>query len=200
MAIITMLGIDPSLTHTGWAVVQVDTVALQIVNLVDMGTIVTAPSKVKNVRKSSDDVARARAIATKLAAVIQQHGIKVGTCEVPSGGQSASAAKAFGIAIGILASLPIPLIEMSPREVKMATAGTAIADKEDMVRWAFDLTTRIGGVDLWEVGPKNDWEMKVGNKYVLKHQEHQADAICGTHAALRSTQFQQLAAMMNSLI
>jgi Holliday junction resolvasome RuvABC endonuclease subunit len=201
MTIIRMLGIDPSLTHTGWSVSDVCTETLQIVRVLDMGTVVTAPSKVKQVRKSSDDMHRARLIASKLREVVKQYDIKVGSAEIPSGGQSASAAKAFGIAIGILASLTIPLIEVSPREVKVSTCGSATADKEDIVRWAVELTKRCGGHELWKTSRRaNDWQITLATEFVTKTEEHQADSLAGTHAAVKSQQFHQLAAMFNSLL
>lgn len=200
MAVITMLGIDPSLQNTGYAVCEVDTEARTIVRVLEMGTIRTQPRNDKKVRKSSDDMHRARTHAVKLRDVIARHQIKVGAAEIPSGGQSASAAKAFGISIGILASLTIPLIEVSPSEVKMASAGTKTADKEDITRWAVELTHRTdSGVD-WDTGRANDWEIMHKGKCVAKTMEHQADAISGVAAAIQSEQFRQLAGMMAALI
>jgi Holliday junction resolvasome RuvABC endonuclease subunit len=199
MAIITMLGIDPSLTHTGWSVSEVCTEQRKIMRVIEGGTVVTAPSKVKQVRKSSDDMHRARQHAIVLRSAIERHKIKIGSAEIPSGGQSASAAKAFGISIGLLASLPIPLIEVSPREVKVAACNSATADKEDIVRFAVALTA--GQPIQWETAKRaNDWAIPFGAGFVLKTEEHKADSIAGTHAAIRSQQFHQLAGMFNSLL
>lgn len=204
MAIINLIGIDPSLTHTGWCIVAVDTVTRKIERLIEFGLIETALTKVKSVRRSSDDVARSRLIATKLNERICVHGVKVGAAEVPSGAQSARAALSFGIAIGILASLPIPLIEVSPGEVKMATVGSKSADKEDIVRWALE---QPGAAEAFASAQpklsskaKNEWEIEFAGGYLSKKAEHPADSAAAIKAALSSTQFQQLAAMLNSLI
>lgn len=204
MAVITMMGIDPSLTATGWTIAQVDTETCKIVSIVELGLIETAPTKNKQVRKSSDTLARARTIAQKLNERMRFHGVKVGVSEVPSGAQSASASHAFGICVGILASVPIPLIEVSPTEVKVAATGSKIADKEDMVRWALTVPGAeeaffASEVDLW-AARANDWEFKVRGKNVGKKAEHPADAVGAVEAALKSNQFRQLAAMMNSLV
>lgn len=200
MAIINILGIDPSLTATGYAVIAVDTTTKQIVCVREVGLIETAPTKVKSVRKSSDDLSRARTIIEGLRSVIATHSIKVGTSEIPSGGQSANAAKAFGIVIGMLASLEIPLIEVTPTEVKLATCGNKIADKEDIVRWALTLPAGPSGLPWPMSRAKNEWEIEYGGLNISKKAEHPADA-CGTvAAALQTQQFRQLAGLLASLI
>lgn len=199
MAIITMLGIDPSLTHTGWAVSEIDTETREIVRVIDWGCTVTAPTKVKSVRRNSDDLARSRAIVTTLRDVIAKHKIKVGASEIPSGAQSARAALSFGISVGILASLTIPLIEVMPSETKLATHGTKTADKEDIVRWV--LAKTAGDPIEWPVGKQpNDWQIQHGGGFIKLGVEHQADAVAVTQAAIRGEQFRQLAGMLNSLI
>ena len=194
-----MLGLDPSLTHTGYVVVEVHAGTRQIVRTLEMGTIVTAPSKNKKVRKSSDALERARLVKNTIGDVISEHGIKIASSEVPSGAQSANACYAFGIVVGLLASLPIPIIEVSPREVKMATAGTATADKEDIVRWAVEKTAQD---DIkWNTSKHpNDWEIPHNGGFVTKTMEHQADALAGVQAAITSEQFRQLSGMMLALI
>jgi Holliday junction resolvasome RuvABC endonuclease subunit len=199
MAVIKMIGIDPSLTHTGWAVSEVDTEAKSILRVVEWGTVITAPTKVKAVRRNSDDLFRSRAIFSEIQNVIQRHGIRVGASEIPSGAQSARAALSFGIAVGILASLPIPLIEVMPSETKLATHGTKTADKEDIVRWV--LANTQGHPIEWPSGKKeNAWMIEHGKGYITLGVEHQADAVAVTQAAIKSEQFRQLAAMMTALI
>ena len=199
MSIITMLGIDPSLTHTGWAVSEVDLQAREIVRVVDWGTVITAPTKIKSVRRNSDDLERSRAIVTTLNDAIQRHSIKIAASEIPSGAQSARAALSFGVSVGILASLPIPLIQVMPTETKLASHGTKTADKEDIVRWALAKTE--GHPITWPTGKKkNEWEIELNGGYVVKGVEHQADAIAVTQAAIKNEQFRQLAGMLAALI
>lgn len=201
MAKIKVLGIDPSLASTGWAVAQVDTNTRKIESILAMGTIVTEKTKSKQVRKSSDDMQRARTIFKTLSGVIAEHGIKIATSEIPGGAQSASAARAFGIVVGLMASLPVPVIEVNPTEVKLAATNTKFADKEDMVRWAVGLTTSTQSPVEWNTGKAaNDWNIQIEDRYVTKTMEHQADAIGALNAAVKSTQFEQLAGMLESLL
>lgn len=199
MSTIRMLGLDPSLTNTGWAVLDVDTETLEITGVRAMDTIVTAPSKNKKVRKSSDKLERARTIAKTIAQVIREHDIKIATSEVPSGAQSANAAFAFGIVTGILASLSVPVIEVSPSEVKVAACGSKIADKEDIMRWAVDKTTDCPV--KWKTSKKaNEFEIEYEGGYVTKTMEHQADAIAAGEAAIQSEQFRQIAGILASVL
>lgn len=191
---VTILGIDPSLTHTGWAVSEIDLATREIVQVLEWGTVVTAPTKVKSVRRNSDDLVRSRAIVTTLNDVIARHNIKFGASEIPSGAQSARAALSFGIAVGILASLPIPLIEVMPSETKLATHGTKTASKEDIVEWVLKRTQ--GHPIEWTTGKKiNDWAIEHNGGYITLGMEHQADAVAVTEAAIKSDYFRQLAAM-----
>lgn len=195
--IIRMLGLDPSLANTGWAIVDIDLTDLKIVRIVEHGTSVTAKSKVKSVRKSSDDLQRARAQRQCMTDAITRYNVKIACSEVPSGAQSAAASRAFGIVVGLLAALPIPMIETNPTEVKMASVGNKLADKEDIVRWAVEQTQLFGGVEFWNTAKaKNDWEIELGGKFVTKTMEHQADALAVIAAALRTQEFKQIAAVL----
>lgn len=200
MTIIRMLGIDPSLTATGYAVCDVDVTRREIVRVLAFDTLKTAPTKVKSVRKSSDDLARATTISRGLFDVIRDFDIRFGTSEVPSGAQDAKASRAFGIVVGILSCLPCPLIEVTPTEVKMASHGTKYADKEDVVRWAVDLTNSTDSKVEWDTSKKaNDWAIEFGDGYVNKTMEHQADAIAAVAAAIQGQTFRQLAGMFASV-
>lgn len=198
MTVIRVLGIDPSLTHTGWVVAEVDAKTRQIVNVLEGGTVVTEPTKAKQVRKSSDKLERARSIANTLRDVIERYGIKIASSEIPSGAKSANAAHAFGIVLGIIAGLTVPVVEVSPREVKLATAGKATADKEDIVRWAVGKSH--GWPLVWKTTNRaNDWEIMFDDAYVTKDEEHMADALAGVQAAVDGEQFRQLAGFALSL-
>lgn len=195
--IIRILGLDPSLSNTGWAIAEIDLTARKIVSILEHGTSVTSKSKVKSVRKSSDDLQRARVQRQCMTDAIERFGVKIACSEVPSGAQSASASRAFGIVVGLLSALPIPLIEVSPNEVKLASAGSKIADKEDMVRWALEQTQHLGGAEFWNTSKAaNEWGIQIGDRYVTKTMEHQADAIATIAAAIVTQEFKQIAAVL----
>ena len=200
MSTIRMLGLDPSLTSTGWSVLEIDTETREIVNVIAMGTIKTAPTKNKKQRKSSDDLDRARTIIMNLRDVIKEYDIKLAASEVPAGAQSAKAARAFGIVVGLLASLPVPMFEVTPRQVKMATCDSAVADKEDIMRWALTVTLGTPVHGKWKVGAKNDFEIELRGKYMAKTMEHQADSIAVGHTAAKGDEFANLAGMLASVL
>lgn len=199
MSTIRILGIDPSLTSTGYSVVDVDIKTFKIERVLTVGLITTEPDKGKKVRASSDALARSRHIARQLRAVIDNHDIKIAVSEVPSGGQSAKAVYAFGIVVGILASLPIPVIEVSQREVKMASVGVPYADKEDIVRWAVELTAD-SDIPWPTTKRENDWGIAYKDGFVTKAAEHMADSVATVAAGAKSEQFRQLAGMTLALI
>lgn len=193
---INILGIDPSISNTGYAIATIDLEPIRISAIREIGLIETkAGQEGKKVRKSSEDVVRARTIAEKIRGVIEQNHIKVAVAEVPSGAQSARAALSNGVCIGMLASLPVPLFEVSPTEVKLASHGTKTADKEDIVRWAVELA---GDNQAWPIGPRNDWEIPYRGKFVVKKAEHPADACAAIAAGILTPEFKKLAAMILS--
>ena len=194
---ITMLGIDPSISNTGYAIGEIDIRLMTLTRILKVGLIESkAGQEGKKVRKSSEDVARARAIAEELRDEIAAHNIKVAVAEVPSGAQSARAALSNGVCIGLLASLPIPLFEVNPTEVKLASAGHKTADKEDIVRWAVQ---QFGPNLDWPIGRQNDWEIPYAGKFVTKKAEHPADACAAIAAGVRTPEFKKLAGMLLSM-
>lgn len=136
-----ILGLDPSLTAYGWAVLRVDDGAV-----VDAGCIRTQPAKGKqHAYVGDDDTLRVRVITRELARVVQRHTPRAIAYETSGGAQSARAARALGIACGITGALvecaaellEIGIVEVpvTAREAKSATGSTS-ASKADVVEWA----------------------------------------------------------------
>jgi len=197
--LIRMLGIDPSISNVGYAVVDYNVGAAQPFDVVKVGLIETAPGDKKmKVRKSSDDLRRARDLATGINDVIDLYKIKIATAEVPFGAQSARAALSNGVCIGLLASLRVPVIEVNPAEVKLASHGTKTADKEDICRWAVGIAPHPAvGWPTSKAG--NDWQIAVGHRWLTKKAEHPADAVAAVAAAVRTEQFKQLIGVLSAL-
>jgi Holliday junction resolvasome RuvABC endonuclease subunit len=192
---INILAIDPSLNNTGIAVVGVD-VATGLVSCVNyLKLAATEATDGKTVRKNSSDLQRARNIIAAINHAVTTYRPVVACAEVPTGTQSARGSISNGICIGVLASISVPLIEVSPMEVKMASCGKKTADKEDMVRWAVDL---YPGAE-WLFGKvKNDWDFRHEGKIISKHNEHLADAVAAAHAAVKTQQFQGMLAILKN--
>lgn len=169
-----ILLLDPSFTMTGYAVV--DPKALKPVGA---GAIATKKSQNKRVRVSEDDMERARFLARKLQAVITKYNIKGVCVEVPTGSQSAMAAKALGIAKGTVAAViesnNLPCEYRTPQECKKAVTGRNNASKEEI-----------------EAGVRAFYKVKVaGNK---PEREAQYDALAVGIACKDSDLFRLLAA------
>ena len=113
-----LLGIDPAFANMGLCAAikngsQVD--------VVDLKLITTDGQNKKTVRKNSDDLRRAKELHTGLHSMIDEHRPHIIFAEVPQGAQNARAAWGLGIAVGILASIQVPFIQLTPLEVKLCT-------------------------------------------------------------------------------
>jgi Holliday junction resolvasome RuvABC endonuclease subunit len=129
--------------------------------------ITTEKSKVKSVRASSDTVSRVKIIfagVNMFVDIIKKRYdgyVVLIVAETPSGSQSASGMKNYGIACALIASLNA--YEVTPIEVKKHSVGSKTASKRDMINWAA------------HKHPEVDWPMRGGN--IQNKAEHIADAV-----------------------
>ena len=189
MLTVRALGIDAAFSNMGFAVVtltindkgQVPTVACEHLHLVQTEAI-----DAKQVRKSSNELRRAKELHTALHML--SAGCQFAFAEVPSGSQSASAARSLGIAVGVLASCPVPLIEVSPMEVKRAVIANpkVKVPKGYIIDWA---------VKRW---PTANWIRERGkpNGRVILDNEHCADALATVMAGIATPAFQNILTML----
>ncbi|MDP9155347.1 MAG: hypothetical protein M3O74_13965 [Pseudomonadota bacterium] len=191
-----IVGLDPSLTHTGIAIMEYDTDTGKL-GTPELRLIVTENQKGKTVRQNSDDLRRAREVVTGIHASC--NGALFAVSEVPMGAQSARAALAFGMVIGILANLPVPLIQVSPLEVKMAAVGHRQASKEEMILWASEKYPDANWLRHARAGRVKTGtgfkEWKAGD--LVNDNEHLADAVAVGEAGLLTDQFKQAVAMLS---
>lgn len=179
MSKIKAVGFDCSLSNLGVASVEIDTDTLDV-TVAGLHLIETKPGKDKRVRKSSQDYERAKA----LRAGFQRHceGAYIAFAEMPIGSQSARAMASYGVVVGLLASLPVPLIQVSPQEVKIAAVADKTASKEEMINWARQMYPEAG------------W-LRRGGRVIAKN-EHMADAIAVVFAGVETEQFQSLLSIL----
>lgn len=202
---IRAIGIDAAFANMGLARVEIDprggTIWSQSIRCVDLKLVGTEAQNKKTVRKSSDDLRRAIELHRALHDYIRD--AQVIFAEIPSGAQSAAAAKYLGAALGILASSPIPIIEVSPLESRMVVSGAKSqgVSKEQVVAWAAKnwpdapwlrhskagRVTGKGGRVLatWKAGD------------LQKPNEHLADAMATIAAGTKTPAFQQLMALLH---
>ncbi|MCG5512790.1 hypothetical protein [Ectothiorhodospira shaposhnikovii] len=179
---IMVAGIDPSLRNLGTVRALIDPITRRV-EVVGMTLYTTESRDKKTVRKNSDDLRRARELRSGIDRACVN--CSVAMVEVPVGSQSARASWGLGIAVGVLASCPVPMIEVTPTEVKLATVGSKTASKEDMILWAM------------ERHPNAPWirrKMK-GKEVITNANEHLADALGTIYAGLHTETFQMVCAV-----
>ncbi|CAN8142705.1 conserved hypothetical protein [uncultured Thiomicrorhabdus sp.] len=185
MGKINVLGCDPAFKNFGMAHATVDTETLEV-EILSLELIETEKDSAKTIRRSSDDLRRAQGLYLGFTRGAKEKSVIFS--EIPSGTQSARASWALGIALGVLSASPTPLIQLSPNEVKLASAGKN-ASKAEMIDWAYKLH------------PNANWlTRKLKGKVVLVNKnEHLADAVAAIYAGIESEQFRQVIEMHRSL-
>lgn len=186
MAILKVVGLDPSLRNWGISagILDTDTGKLTIKTL---RVTQTKEPKGKDVRVNSDDLRAAKELMEGVQPFLEQANLIF--VEVPVGSQSARAMASYGICVGVLGAVRahgIPFFEVTPIEVKKATVGKKTATKDEMIAWAM------------AAHPEAPWPMqtiKGVQKPVAGTAEHMADATAAIHAGLATDQYKQLAAM-----
>lgn len=175
---IPVVGFDPSLRNWGIAESMLDldtgyldTPVLSIVETVDLTG--------KQVRQNSNDLYVAEQLAK--GAIPAARKAKAIFVEVPVGSQSARSMASYGVCVGVLGairSLGIPLIEVTPTEVKVTFTGNKTATKEEMIAEAIKLY------------PLANFPNQRGR--ITAKAEHVADAIAAIHAGVNTPMFQNL--------
>lgn len=194
--LIRAVGIDAAFANMGFARVLVCSETEKI-TCQDLILASTEAEQQKVVRKSSDRLRRGAEL--RAAMLTACDGAVFAFVEVPSGTQSAAAAFGLGIAVGILAGCPIPIIEVSPMEVKEAVAGKRVkqgASKAEVIAWA---------EARWPAAPWLRAKHKAKAKGVTlpagrltADNEHLADALASVVAGIQTPEFKRLITLMKA--
>ena len=186
MKTIRIVGLDPALRNFGIATATLNLETMEI-HIDNLHLVETGAEGGKAVRKNSDDLRRARMSFDGMASACA--GASFAIAEVPVGSQSSRAMLSCGVCIGVLAACPIPLIEVTPSEVKLAAIGEKNASKIEMIEWAMDKY------------PYANWVMRKSKGIMVAQScnEHLADAIAAIEAGLKTQQFKAATAMMRGL-
>lgn len=185
---IKFAAIDMSMRNCGLAFGTYD-VGQATYNVGEIHLIQTFASKEKKVRKSALDYQACREMYIKMHGFINAYGPQVVFAEMPIGSQSANGMKSYGISIALLGTIGVPVIQVTPNEVKVAAVASRTASKETMIAWAYRLFP-----DVQWLTRKIHGEVKLVNK-----NEHMADAIGAAEAGIATDQFQQLLAMSQTI-
>jgi len=189
---IKVVGIDPAMANLGIArgAVSIDTMEFKVERL----TLVSTENETtKQVRKNSDDIRRARQLYTGMLGAIEDASLAF--VEIPVGSQNSRAMASYGMCCMLIAACPIPVIQLTPDEVKLAGAGHKQASKEEMIQWAAAKFPHAN----W-LRHERDGRGKGGKVLYMKgdlqnSNEHLADACGAIQAGLLTDQFRQLMAM-----
>lgn len=184
MKTIRAIAIDAAFANMGLAAVDIiiDGAELKVQG-VDLYLVSTEREGHKQVRKSSDDLRRAQILQKAMWDFCIAHKATIAFAEVPSGSQSASAARSLGIAVGVLASCPAPIIEVSPMEVKklFSRDGKRKVPKTEIIAWA---------LGQW---PSLPWLFHA--KKLTLANEHLADAMAVVIAGVATPEFKRMIAL-----
>ena len=170
-----IVSIDPGLRNTALVYSELTD---GVVKVIDSVTIETEKSKQKQVRASSDLIHRCDVLHRYVNKFLEKHSPEIIFVETPSGSQSASGMKNYGVSCYLIATLTPRAIEVTPTEVKKATVGTKTASKHEMIAWAF------------EKHPEAPWTLR--NEFPLAKQEHMADAIAIIYAGMKTPAYSWL--------
>lgn len=178
---IEVVGMDPSLRNFGLVKATIDLENLTVdVYKMDLAKSENGVKKTKTVRKNSDDLDRAKHIQEAMIAACE--GAAFAFVEVPVGSQSARAMASYGICVGVLSSCPIPMIQVTPVEVKVAGTGIKTATKDEMIEAAVQ----------WQPGAPWLTRKLKGEIQMIGDNEHLADACFAIKAGMATPEFKSI--------
>jgi crossover junction endodeoxyribonuclease RuvC len=131
-----LLGIDPGLANTGWALIDTRT------RVVACGTLRTAPGPT---------APRLHQIATEVDRILVRHPVGEAALEELFMGRNATSAvavaQARGAILAALAAAGVHVHEYKPSQVKAVLTGYGKADKHQMARVVITQATALPGMD-----------------------------------------------------
>jgi hypothetical protein len=185
---IKIVGFDPSMSNWGICKATLD-VATLTWTVDDLILVETESESKKGVIKQSDDLRRAKIVQEGMIEACSDASFAIS--EIPFCNPAGYAGANFnsGLVTGVLASCPIPLIQVFPSEVKQKATGIRSATKGEMIEWAMNRF------------PDAPWRMRTlkGKRVPTAANEHLADAVASINAGLDSTQLQQALAIYRGM-
>ena len=175
------LAIDSSLANTGVAIGNITPRRQITIESIHLST--TEKTKKKQVRASSDTIARCRKTYDFIHALIEKHEPQVVFVETPSGSQSSAGMKSYGATCQLIAGISPAPIQVTPDEVKVAFMDSKTASKKDIIEKAYTIFPNLKW--CWHAG-----------KLQAKN-EHMADAIAIVYAGSLTEDFSRLSQLLS---
>ncbi len=165
-----VLGVDAALANLGLAVLELGPRdEPQPERVLELSVVHTEPGPRRH-GMITDDARRVGELALALHEAINRHRPRVVIVESTGAGRGFQAVRKMALALSIAVTIPklwnIPLVLVSPLEVKRAMTGSKKAEKDDVI-----LAAERRFPELEWTGPESSWE-------------HAADAIGAVVAAL----------------
>lgn len=184
---VQVVGFDPAGKNFGFASCSVDINTL-VVQVDGLRLIKTKSEKLQGVRKISDDIRRYKEVLQAINQMCAGRAFAISEIPYFNPGSMPAALWNAGAVCMALAACPIPLIEVTPQEVKFAATGFRSGDKQEMIDWAV------------KTYPDAPWiTVKRGGKQSLTaDNEHLADAVAAVHAGLQTAQFATVLQMLRA--
>ena len=182
----TVLGIDPGLAFTGFAIARVQGRS-DIIQSVQAIGLVESKVNYDLGNKSNGQVTRAGWLNTMLSHYITEYKVDAIACEMPYLSGRAFANFAHGLTMGAIAALNIPMLLVRPQQVK-AAASRKSATKRDVILWALSRTKK----DFlpWPTSrTPNTLGLEFQGKQVAAYAEHLADALAAIQAGIRTKEW-----------
>lgn len=190
---IDAVAFDPSQSNFGIAFLAID-IENSTFEVKDLKLVSTESEANKGVIKVSDNLRRAKEIHGEMRAALST--ARLAIAEIPVIISSMNprivslANYNAGMMVGILAAIDKPLIQVFPKDVKMASVGIKDACKEEMIAWAM------------KKYPNAPWLMRKlkGKMVPIAANEHLADAVAAGEAAMLTEQFGMIKAAYSTRI
>lgn len=179
---VRVLGLDPSFRAFGWSVVELLPDSERVVA---MGVIRTEKSdKKRGIRVADDDYRCALELGIGLAPLVNRLDVRAVCAEGKQGSKSvkgaACMAYAWGVLAGVMSSKFLPLMQVSPQEVKKAVCGIKTASKSDVAACVVrHFEHRDGGQDAID-------RFLLETSKSTRQREHAFDALATVVACLDS--------------
>ena len=173
-----IFGVDPSLTNSGWCVMDKKDGKWVII---EAGSVKTESLKKKmRIYQADDDARRIRDIFDELCRVVDKYDLKVMVAESPSGGgKSAKAVKGMAFATAIIACVAsakgLALVLVTAQASKKFNCGRNNASKDEMQRKV---------AELYPDFASQYYSSRSANGFSGIFEDI-ADAVCAVHAAER---------------
>lgn len=180
---VKVVGLDPSLRNWGVSIGSLDPlVGIDSLRIHELH-VIQPDLPIGKIRQNTLDILSASHLYFQSHKFIE--GAFAVFAEVPIGSQSSRAMASYGVCVGVLGALKsegIPLIELTPAQIKKVV-GPIQTNKSEMIAWASGKHPEAPWPTIKRLGQ---------TKIVEGKAEHMADATAAIYAGIASQEFQQL--------